>query len=206
MKHTVLLWISVIPIILAACTQKEPIRSTPLSEFSLSVISLKETLPRLFKEARKWSEDAYLVNVVIEIEDSESIGPLTATFYSVSNRSQVFVIKEEIDGSIMTEIINQEKGTILLKPITENDWKYDSQEVLNLFLEDTEIRKIFSEGSRTCNLLDLSRIRYTSEQQLLWRLLAGPSCLERESYYLDPITGKRTEKPPVPEIIPTLPN
>jgi hypothetical protein len=181
-----------------ACSTINPIEQQKTPTKAVPIISLRDNLPKMMEEAQKGNSGAYLVRATISIGGSESISPISATFYSMTHPNTIYTIDLEVDGQLTPMLYKVEYPTFKVKPIEESDWQYDSQEALDRFLEDPEISELFRTGIQKCTILVLERVRYIEEQPLLWRLTTGPSCTNRNHYYLDAVTGERTEKPPEP--------
>jgi hypothetical protein len=179
-------------ILLNACNNSE---GTTPSPSTVSVVSLKENLGALEKEARAWQSDAYLawVNLRIRLDYPENTPIVTAEFYSPSVEFESLGINLATDGSITSESVEYEVSIFHRDPITLNDWEVDSQEALDIMLDDEGLDFLRSTDTQ-CSILMLERRLDLPDQPVVWRLTLmdclGPYV---RHIMLDPISGEILE-------------
>ena len=103
------------------------------------VVSLVEKLPFLEREAKSWQTDAYLAwaEIPIRLGHSEKKPELIAAeFYSPSMEFESLGVELTADGSITSELVEYEASIFHRDPIALADWEIDSQEALDIMLDD----------------------------------------------------------------------
>ena len=178
---------------ITACNDSDATTSSPNS---VPIISLSENLDILEKEAKSWQSDAYLawVNIYIRIEYPENAQVLTAQFYSPSSESESLAVKMSLEGVITQEPVDHSIPVYQQDPITLDDWNIDTQEALDMMLDQDGLRFLKSQDEEQCSFLRLERLRYKPEQPVVWRLTLM-ECLGDyvRHILLDPITGEFLE-------------
>jgi hypothetical protein len=172
------------------------ITHTPSPE-SLNIISLRENLPILEMEANKWKSDAYLLWADIELRQDypEGYPVMAGAFSSPSSEYEGLLVYFTVDGILKTEVVEHEKPVYQQEPITLEDWTIDSQEALDMMLDQDGLEFIKSKGNKQCSILILERLLYKPEQPVVWRLTLM-ECLGGDyvrHILLDPITGEFLE-------------
>jgi hypothetical protein len=176
--------------LLTACNGTE---ETTISSNSIYVISLRENLELLEVEARTWQSDAYLAWADMYIRDSypENARVINAQFYSPSKEFESLAVEMSINGTISKEKVEHSIPVDQQQLITLDDWTIDSQEALDLMLDQEGVRFIQNKGAEQCSFLILERRRADPERPVVWRLTLM-ECFGDfvEHTLLDPITGE----------------
>ena len=163
----------------------------------ISIISLKEKLPLLEDGAKSWQKDAYLrwVRIPIRLEYPDNSRIMTAAFNSPSSEFESLLVYFDTDGSITHEIEKHQIPVYQEIPITRDDWKIDSQEALDLMLDEEGLEFLRSKGENQCNYLVLERHGHQLEEHVVWNLTLS-KCFDEcpHHLFLDPITGEILEE------------
>jgi len=170
MKNILLIFvITFVLIFIPACNGTEETTTLP---GSISVISLRENIDLLEMEAKSWQSDAYLawVNMFIRFTYPENARVVTAQFYSPSKEFESLGVEMSIDGVVSKDPVEHSIPVYQQNPITLNDWTIDSQEALDLMLDQDGLEFIKSKGNKQCSFLRLERLRDRPEQPVAWRL------------------------------------
>ena len=192
-KSIVAIWILLSAFFLSSCTNDEVTTSEPTV---ISVISLRENLPEMEKEAKKWRNDAYLVWLEIPIRSDLSGNPLliAAAFNSPEMEFEGVLVDLTADGSITLERIEQSVPVYQQTPITEDDWEIGSQEALDLMLDQEGLEFLLNNPESQSSFITLERTLSDPEQPLVWRLTLTKFLGETTRYIrLDPKTGEILE-------------
>lgn len=169
------------------------------TDISISIITIEEVLPILFTEARKWSPDAYLVQVDIPVQSMlESVTQpwlVNAHFQSLHFDQESLRIIIENDGSFSTKKFDHPLFVDQVEPITQGDWALDTDDLF-LVLQDYGIH-ISQMDSETCYRFILRRMPQF-KFQVIWRIfeegcksIAGANNI----IYIDALTGLKLELP-----------
>jgi hypothetical protein len=153
------------------------------------IISAREYFPLLLDQAQLWEDDVYLDYLRIDLSPSPFL--MVAHFQSSLKPYESLGVNLLLDGTITTEKYSYDIPLHGHEPISESDWLIDSQDALNMILEEINYSDIdFSQEHGNC--LRLERFLATISQPVIWHLVYdfGPSY---EHYYLDPITGELLE-------------
>ena len=170
--------------LLAACNSAIP----PATVETINIISLEEYYPKLLVEAQKWRSDVYLDYARINLYQQGSV-VISSNFFSLTEEHLSIGIALLRDGTLSIQHHTYETSIYPRKPIKDEDWKIDSQEALNLMLDQDGINLIKS-GDAVCSYLKLERFLPLDEQPVAWLLhLSDCSGTNSRSFYLDPITG-----------------
>ena len=139
---------------------------------TLRIPSLRENLPKLEEAARVWSADAYLANAELPIRYG-SPGPwlVSAIFNSPFEEFEGVLMFLEEDGSIKTEIVPHTVPVVQVEPIESDDWKLDSQEALDIGLDDQGLRYLEEHPRAGCSFLSLERDGVEPGSPVVWRLV-----------------------------------
>ncbi len=165
--------------LLPACAQALGPTQPPIPD----IASLKENLPQLEREARRWRSDAVLTWVKIPIQ-YRGLGIITAGFDSPTVQESILLYVQP-DGRIELRKVKHE---IELEIFPVDDWAIDSPEAFELLLNEDGRKYLAFEEHRKCSSLFLDR----RQELVVWCLSlwdCGMSHLEY--YYLDAISGER---------------
>jgi hypothetical protein len=174
-------------------------------EAPVSVVSLRENLSDLEDAARPWSPDAYLANAELPIHYG-SPGPwlVSAGFNSTTEQFQSLLVFLREDGTVDTEIIPHTVPVVQVVPIEASDWEVDSQEALDIALDEEGMRFLEKHPGAGCSSLTLVRIGLESGSPVVWRLVLS-DCLDPwvgQTTEIDAITGevisRKMHSPPAP--------
>ena len=172
---------------------------------SLPVVSLREELPRLEEAARLWNSAAYLADAELPIPGGEH-GPwlVSASFNSPTEQYQSLLVFLREDGTIDTEIIPHTVPVVQVEPIEANDWEVDSQEALDIALDEEGMQFLEEHPGAGCSSLALVRIGLEPDSPVVWRLVLS-DCLDSwvgQTTEIDATTGevigRETHRPPAP--------
>jgi len=174
--------------LLIACSQSNFVSTTP-SVSTTNIISLKDHLPTLYEEAKRWHPDAYLRNVDIPIQRKQSnLWLISANFQSPSDDHESLAVNLWQDGKLTTEPFKHEASVYQTQPIKNEDWPIDSQDALNLLLDDDGINFLQTHAIH-CSALNLERDLAQTSEPVIW-ILTLSSCGRGDTthIFLDPIT------------------
>jgi hypothetical protein len=175
------------------------------SQETLPIPSLRENLPKLEEAARVWRPDAYLANAELPIRYG-SPGPwlVSAIFNSPFEQFEGVLMFLNQDGSIKTEIVPHTVPVVQVEPIESDDWKLDSQEALDIGLDDQGLRYLEEHPRAGCSFLSLDRSGVEPGSPVVWRLVLS-DCLDPwtgQTTVIDATTGevisRDTHRPPAP--------
>ncbi|MEA3439252.1 MAG: hypothetical protein U9R58_03130 [Chloroflexota bacterium] len=157
------------------------------SILKIEVVSMEYYLPRLMERAKQWKEDAYLVNVFMPLLHDEGIKPdwlISADYMSDSRNEEGLVTILMLDERITTEKVDFSKPKSPKKPLTKQEWKYDSQEALDLILVNEDVQKHL----RSYDAFSLTLEHFNNiDQYPIWILtLTKPDFSGSIYYYLNP--------------------
>jgi hypothetical protein len=184
MNRNMIIWhVILLTVLLTACNSAIP----PATVETINTISLKEYYPKLLAEAQKWRSDAYLDHARISLYQQGS-DVISSNFFSLTEDHQSIGVYLLRDGTLSVQYFTYE-SIYPRKAIEDEDWKIDSQEALNLMLDQDGVNLIKS-GNAVCSYLKLERFLPLDEQPVVWVLhLSDCSGTNTRSFYLDPITG-----------------
>jgi hypothetical protein len=169
--------------------------STPTAE-SIEIISLRENMTALEDEAISWRSDAYLswADIDIRINHPEGSQVIAASFNSPISEYESLLVYVGVDSKLMSEIVEHEIPVYQKQPITLQDWTIDSQEALDIMLDQDGFEFIQNKGSEQCSFLKLERLRDRPDQPVVWRLTLTECFGDFVRHIiLDPITGEILE-------------
>lgn len=169
--------------ILVSCSSRQDY--VPLT---LLVPSLDENYSLLLEEAHKWKTDAYLNEATIRLFP-ETTYAIRAIFYSSSQDKETLGVYILWDGTITSEILSHQHSIYQHSPIQLNDWKIDSQNILE-FVSNPSLRHTLESHSAVCSSLKLYRSSILENQSLVWSLYISDCVKPPEILYLDPNTGE----------------
>jgi hypothetical protein len=191
-KKQILIIVVVILSLISSCNGQATY-TTSIGLFD--IISLRETLPILEKEANDWKSDSYLIwaDIELRLKFPENYHVVTGAFNSLSSQYESLLVYMEADGTVTREIVEHEIPVYQQEPIRLEDWKIDSQQALDLML-DQEGLDFIQNNDWQCSFLKLERLLYKPEQPVVWRLTLM-ECLGDyvRHILLDPITGEFLE-------------
>ena len=162
----------------------------PYKTTTIGVVSLEYYYPQLMDEAKKWSEDAYLVEFTINMkEDDKSYEILNAYFQSDSENLEGLSVYIEPDYTLHSHKIRNENPIEPQKPLTKQEWKFDSQEAMNRFLANEDVQK----SLRRWDVGSLSLRNYDQHTFWILQLIGANLYSGSKIYLLDPSTGSEQE-------------
>lgn len=180
-------------LVLSACNDLARVHS---DSPPIRIVSLEENIGKLQEKANEWDADAYLQRVYIPIRlNGENVSrELIITFFqSPSKDHESLIVYLDPDGDIETKKVNSQKPIYHVYPITKQEWQIDSQEALNLLLDEDKTR-LLKQSQLNCSELRLEH-KDPRENSVVWILSiwdCGPD-MSSEHYYLDPNTGEVDE-------------
>ena len=144
-------------------------RSTDLP---VTVESVKEMLPALAEAGTAWRPDAYLARASVRLIDDGSASYLIwASFNSPTEEFESIAAKLLPDGTISVEPFVQTVPVVQVDPITEDLWQLDSQEALEIALDDEGMRYLEGSSGTECSSLVLERLGFAPSAPVVWRLI-----------------------------------
>jgi len=170
---------------------------TPDPETRPSVSSLRGELPLHEEEAKKWAKDAYLYSADVSMVDNTWW--IIFSIYEAKSEPYDFIfIYTENDGSITTDINTSNTPLRHTEPIIESDWTIDSQDAIDVFLQDEEIHKCIMSNRDTQDVsifnsieLSLERVIWIKDSPAAWILSLSDNCnVEHRYIVLDAKTGE----------------
>lgn len=183
----------IVIVILSACNNPF---STPSTSTPISIISLEQNIGQLQEKANEWDPDAYLVSVDIPISVNGEIVQswlISAVFQSTSKEQESVIIHLYPDDKFEVISVDHKKPINHVHPLTQQEWQIDSQEALNLLLDEDRTR-LLKQTQKNCSDLSLEH-RDPRENSVIWILTifdCGPD-MSGKHYYLDPNTGEVDE-------------
>jgi hypothetical protein len=176
-------------LLLWACSKSSPTTAP------IHIISLEENIPKLQEKAYEWQPDAHLVNAIIPIRiNGDHVDPylMVAFFESLSSDYESLIVRLYPDGEIESERVSHQKPIYQVRPITQQEWQFDSQEALDRLLDEDRTR-LLKRSQLNCSELTLE-YRKKTESSVIW-ILAIVDCGNLSAgsavfYYLDPISGQ----------------
>jgi len=186
--HTAYLKLLMIPLLVLACSPP----ASGQTNFTVSIVSLKDHLPELFEEASKWYSDAYLVYADIPIQtDNQRPWLISAAFQSPSTDTESISVRLLMDGSMTIDRISHITPVNQLEPILENDWLQDSPEALSSLVDEAVMQFLQINWQQQCSFLKLERYLSQLERPVVWRLTLSDCGVSPSKYsYLDPLSGE----------------
>jgi hypothetical protein len=165
------------------CTPTRP-------EIAIEIPSFREHYPILLRKAQEWQKDAYLDDARIFLfPRSSDSGVISASFQSPSKDLEMLGVDLYQDGTITSKVFTQEYPIYQHKPITENDWKIDSQEAVEYMLEKSGQQSL-SPDRNACSFIILERVLPASEQPVIWSLSLWDCWDNAQRFYIDASTAK----------------
>jgi hypothetical protein len=163
------------------------------SNMPANIASFREHYPSLLREAQSWRADAYLDDARIFLfPESPDANAISAVFYSPVNDLESLAVDLHIDGIITSKVFTQEYLIYQHEPITEEDWKIDSQEALDYMRSEAGWRFLDPDNNR-CSFIMLKRILPAQGQPVIWSLTLW-DCENRVQHsYLDANSGRILE-------------
>jgi hypothetical protein len=159
-------------------------------EISIRIPSVREYYPMLYKEAQKWRPDAYLDEArVFLFPHFSNSNVISASFYSPSEDLESLGIDFHKDGTITSEVFINEYPVYHHIPIAEDDWKIDSQEAMEIML-DEDGRQFINSGRSDCSYIILKRILPAQNQTVIWSLALWDCSNSMQLLYLDANSGE----------------
>ena len=155
---------------------------------------MEKILPLINERAKEWDSDAYLTHLRFSFfspEDGRTYELLNTFYESPSRENETLMLRLMSNDRIKEEVVTHEIPIILSRPLTKNDWIYDSPEALRKFLESDQILK----DLREYDLYKLS-VEFAGhlDQRGIWVLkLIKPDFKDWKHYSLDPNTNEIKE-------------
>jgi len=162
------------------------------AQWPSKILPLRDTLPILDAEAKKWHDDAQMIAVSIEI-DPESIFIISAKYTSPTVNYEGIIIYKSNKEYMETEIIKREYPKTDL-PIIESDWILDSQQAYDILM-DLVPNKIIKKAEERCSSLDLDRKNRHTDSTVFWILTISNCDDVTQYYYIDAKTGEFVQDP-----------
>lgn len=181
-------FIFLIVIIVVGCTS-----TTPEVATTVTIPSFRESYPMLVEEAQKWKPDAYLDSARIFLFPATfDAVVITASFYSPSENLESLGVDLYQDKKIITEVFTHGYPILHHKPITENDWKIDSQEALENFLS-ADSHQPSNLQNYNCSNMILERVLPAIDQRVIWSLTIWDCSETAQHSYLDANSGEKID-------------
>jgi hypothetical protein len=169
--------------IVIGCTSSKP-------DIAIEIPSFRDYYPVLLKEAQEWRPDAYLDDARIFLfPKSSDSSVISASFQSPSKDLEMLGVDLYQDGTIASKVFTQQYPIYQHKPITEKDWKIDSQEAVEYLLEKSG-RRSLSPDRNACSFIILERVLSSSEQPVIWSLSLWDCWDNAQHFYLDANSAK----------------
>jgi hypothetical protein len=163
---------------------------TPASNTTVKIPSFREHYPILLEEAQKWKPDAYLDEARIflfpKFSDSYLI---SAVFFSPSEDLESLAVDLYQNGAITSEAFIQEYPVYQHKPITETDWKIDSQDAMEYMLDKSGVR-FPNPDNNDCSFIILKRVLPVQDQLVIWSLSLWDCSDAVQHIYLNANSGE----------------
>lgn len=165
-------------------------RSTDLP---VSAESLEGRLPALTEAAKAWRPDAYLARASVRlIHDGFASYLIWADFNSPTEEFESIAAKLLPDGTVAVEPFVQTVPVVQVNPITEDLWQLDSQEALEIALDDEGMRFLEGFSGTECSSLVLERLGFMPGAPVVWRLILSEceAPLIGQTTVIDAVTGE----------------
>jgi hypothetical protein len=160
------------------------------SDVSIELPSFHKYYPILLEEAQKWQADAYLDEARIfmfpKFPDSNLI---SASFYSPSENLESLGVYLHQDETITSEAFSHGYPIYHHEPITENDWRIDSQEAMESMLVEAG-QKFVNSTNSACSFMLLKRVLPAQNQPVIWSLTLWDCSDSVQHFYLDATSGE----------------
>jgi len=168
---------------------------TPDPDASPYVGSVRRELNSHMEIAKQWQEDADLHDATIWIGDNLR-WIVSSTFCSASLSNRYLSIDTNADGSLTSESYTANSPICHTEPIIDDDWLLDSQDAIDIFAQNPEIRiclmanqeneGIFFDYTR----LTLRRLSLMPNEPVVWVLSLPSSCTDDKVHFMDARTGE----------------
>jgi len=172
-------------------------KTTTVPEYleEVEIPSFLALYPELHHEAEKWSADAQLDSIIIEVLPGVDTGIYVSMFFrSSSHVYETLIIYYRADGSITTDIVEHQHpvfdGTRGVIELSEQI--LDSVDAWDIFLGYPEV---LSYSAKAFGCAELILVPSKIEGQVaVWRLsVGGCDASEREFFEIDAYTGEHLE-------------
>lgn len=168
----------------------------PESGAGPSVSLLRGELELYMPYAKEWQEDAFLSEADILIGDNLP-WLILADFRSLTNLNEYLVIGTDSDGAIRGKTYSIDPHLEYI-PISDDDWVLDSQDAIDIFVQDPDIRFCINSSLADTHYFNRIRLSLTRWYRLsllgdpvVWRLGLPNRCPDVDYYYLlDAYTGE----------------
>jgi len=150
--------------------------------------SARVALASLQAEAQRWREDAYLVEITLELAETSPYRML-ADYESPSASSETLSLWMQPDGTISRHIY--QLATAKWKAIQDADWPIDSEDALRLFAAKEGISFCLMSSAQHENSLQLRRFPLKDSQPVVWTLFLRDCAETQENrHHLNANTGE----------------
>lgn len=170
---------------------------TPDPETRPSVSSLRGEL-KIHEEYAKeyWADDAYLNNATVWVGDNTR-WLIESQYESSSKSKETIWIYTAVDGTLSAKVYEHDPPRVIENSIRDEDWTLDSQDAINIFLENPEIHRCVMSNLDTDNgfyndvRLSLEKSRDLQDQSVYWVISLPDSCdTEHYRITIDAKTGE----------------
>lgn len=152
-----------------------------------SILSLKDNWEQLETAAHSWQTDAYLTNVSFSVARPKHY-PIEAEYHSQNEPNEILFIGIDRTGKIVRfPLYVPSSSSGAQSPVYRQDWKIDSQEALNIFEKNEEIRSCLMKSSGAQILLSLNQVL---TEKITWELVIIDCQGKDRLYRLDAKTGE----------------
>jgi hypothetical protein len=155
---------------------------TPNPETRPSVSSLRGEL-KIHEEYAKeyWADDAYLNNATVWVGDNTR-WLIESQYESLSKSKETIWIYTAVDGTLSAKVYEHDPPRVFENSIRDEDWTLDSQDAINIFLENPEIHRcvmsnlVTDIGLSNNTRLSLERSQDIKDYTTFWVLWLPKSC------------------------------
>jgi hypothetical protein len=182
-------WVLVFLLLTGCSTIDEKVANT-----FVTVPSLKAYLPYLNEEAKKWANDAYLIDVTIEILATgyDQKMPYISTEYVAPSKLGTSLGLDVLsDGIFQKTYFANPRPLSVDVPISDEDWTIDSVDAFDI-LFDPQIKSDFDaypERFLICSHMSLRR-HYAVANKVVWILLPSTCDMYSNYKFLDAVSGE----------------
>ena len=128
-----------------------------------------------------WVEDAYLNNATVWVGDDPR-WIIQSQYESLLKPKESILIYTEADGTLSARVYEQDPKRVFENSIRDEDWILDSQDAIDIFLENPEIHRcvmsnlVTDIGLSNNTRLSLERSRDIQDYTTYWVLWLPKSC------------------------------
>jgi hypothetical protein len=175
------IWIIIFTFLCVSCN------SNPVSQDTIHVVSIKIIYPKLIAEAKKWHEDAVLVNINCDIYHNDNDSRLVQAAFESSEEEYLQLYVRYLDGSVTSKVLTTPIQIKEIHPIDVQSLPFDSTEVLALFINNPDYGITRYSADTFYGFLMLTYDTRIEGNPYLWRLSIDNLS---DDFYLDPLTGE----------------